>query len=299
MDRAERLYRELEQGASGDPDIAAALGAIALRKGDRDTARKEWKRAIDHGISDATVCYRYATLADAAGLPADEIRPALQRAITLRPDFDDARYKLALIESNAGDYEGAVAQLRAMQNVAPARAYAYWSALGYALNELGRRHESIAAAQHAIQHAATAAERAKAAELVYMAETDLAVHFAKDANGHAQLITTRVPHNTADWNPFIEPGDRIRRVEAKLRELNCSGGRATGIGIDTPQGPLTLAIPDASHVLMRNAPSEFTCGPQPASVVMVEYAVSETPGRNADGVLRGMEFRAHSAENTR
>jgi len=105
------------------------------------------------------------------------------------------------------------------------------------------------------------------------------------------LVTTRVPHNTADWNPFVEPGDRIRRVEATLRELHCSAGRATGVALDTSQGPLTLTIPDASHVLMRNAPSEFRCGAQPASTVRVEYAASETQDGNADGVLRGMEFR--------
>ncbi len=63
----------------------------------------------------------------------------------------------------------------------------------------------------------------------------------------------------------------------------------TGVGVDTNDGALKLAIPDPLHVLMRNAPSEFVCGPHAPSAVSIEYAVS---GRNADadGVLRGMDF---------
>jgi tetratricopeptide (TPR) repeat protein len=291
LDRAQTIYRDLARESPAHPDISAALGTIALRKGDRDSARKEWKRAIDEDIHDATLCYRYAVLAQDAGLSADEVRPALERAVALRPEFDDARYSLALLESNAGHYETAVAHLHAMRSVAPTRAYAYWSAIAYALGEMGKREESKEAAQRAMEHAATPTERANAAQLAYIAQTDLAVQFTRDANGHAKIVTTRVPHNTADWNPFIEPSDKILRVAAKLRELYCNGGRATGISIDTPEHRLTLTIPDASHVLMRNAPSEFICGPQAASTVMVEYAASEAQGGSADGVLRGMEFR--------
>lgn len=291
LDRAEALYHDLARESPGNPNVSAALGTIALRKGDRESARKQWKQAIAEGIHDATVCYRYASLAQDVGISAGEVRPVLELAIAQRPDFDDARYSLALLESNTGHYENTVAQLRAMRTVARARAYAYWSAMAYALNELGRRDESQTAAQEAMKHAATSAERANAAQLAYIAQTDLAVQFSRDANGHTQLVTTRVPHNTADWNPFIEPGDKIRRAEATLRELHCSAGRATGVAIDTAQGPLTLTIPDVSHVLMRKAPSEFMCGPQPPSTVMVEYAASENQGGNANGVLRGMEFR--------
>lgn len=291
LDRAELLYRDLARESPGDPSISAALGTIALRKGDRESARQQWKRSIAAGIHDATLCYRYASLAQDAGLPAEEVRPALERAVTEKPDFDDARYSLALLESNTGHYGSAVAQLRAMRRVAPVRAYAYWSAMAYALNELERRDESQAAAQKAMEHATTPAERSNAAQLAYIAQTDLAVQFTRDSNGRTQLVTTRVPHKTADWNPFIEPGDRIRRVEATLRELHCSAGQATGVAVDTAQGPLTLTIPDVFHVLMRNGPAEFMCGPQRPSTVMVEYAASETQGGDAAGVLRGMEFR--------
>ena len=74
-------------------------------------------------MNDAALCYRYATLASLAGLPEPEMRRAYLRAIELKPDFDDARYALGLMEKNAGENEAALEQLRAMRNVEPARLF--------------------------------------------------------------------------------------------------------------------------------------------------------------------------------
>ena len=115
---AESMYRSLEQDAPGDPDVAVGYGALALREGKPDAARQHWKAAIVRGATDAVLCFRYAVLANQAGVPPDEIRPALVRAIDLKPGFDDARYLLALLESNAGNHEAAVKQLRAMRQIA-------------------------------------------------------------------------------------------------------------------------------------------------------------------------------------
>jgi len=290
LERAEALYKDLSRERPESADVSAALGTIALRQGDYDRARRHWKRAIDQGVTDATLCYQYAVLADTAGLPADdEVRPALQRALALNPEFDDARYKLALLEKNARQFEAALEQLRAMKTITPARAYNYWTAMADACNEIGRRDEAVAAANKAAMYASTPAERALAAELAHVAQTDLAVAFSRDANGRPQMVTTRIPHNATNWNPFIEPGDDIRSVQGMLREIEC-GEKGMRILVDTTGGPLKLAIPDPSHVQMRNAPAEFTCGPQPASPVTAEYALTRSP-ENGDGVVRGLAFR--------
>lgn len=289
--RAETLYRDLAREAPEDAEIAAALGLIALRQDDREGARRAWKRAIDGHIADATLCYRYAVLAEDAGLPPGEIRAALERAIALQPDFDDARYLLALLEKNAGHQQAALALFRGMRAVAPARAYSYWSALADTLNELGRRTEARAAAATAAQYAGTPDERSRAAQLAWVAESDVAVQFARGADGRPHLVTTRVPHETQDFNPFIEPGDDIRRVQGTFRELDCA---ATGarIVVNTAEGSLSLAIEDPLRVQMRHAPAELICGPQPAgaAAVTVEYAVGRQ-GANTAGLVRGMEFR--------
>lgn len=289
LERGEALYRDLESHTPGMPEIAAALGSIALRKGDREGARKEWRRAMGLGIKDASLCYRYAIMAQDAGMDASEIRSALERAIALQPDFDDAHFRLALLEMNKGRFEAAVEQFHTMKNIAPSRAYGYWSGLAYALTELDLRDAAKAAAVEAARYARTPQERAHAAVLRTMAETDLAVQFIRDENGRVQLTTARAPHNQPDWNPFIEPGDRIRRLDATLDEIRCDGP-VTRIAVTAGQGRLVLAIPDPLHVQMRNAPAEFTCGRQAPRKVTVEYAASDSAPDSA-GVVRGIEFR--------
>jgi thioredoxin-like negative regulator of GroEL len=287
FDRAEARFQSLPDTA----EISAALGMIALHKGDPEGARRAWKRAIDEGITDARLCYHYAILADRASLPADDIRPALQRAVALQPDFDDAHYQLALLEKNARHYEAAIEQFHAMRSVPDTREYAYWLALADTFNELGQRDEAQSAARHASERATTARERARAAEETYIAQTDPGVQFARDASGHLQLVTTRMPHQQLDWNPFIEPADEIHRVQGTLREIDC--GQLTTIRVETSGKLVTLAIPDLQHVQMRHAPPDFVCGPQPpASRVLVDYA--QTRDGSTAGIVRGMDFNPTS-----
>jgi tetratricopeptide (TPR) repeat protein len=289
FDRAEILFHALADALPDSADASAALGSIALHKGDLTAARSAWKRALNQGvrgITDAQLCYRYAILADEAGMPPDDIRPALERAIALRPDFDDARYQLALLEKSAGRYEQAIQQFQAMRVVPDRRVYLYWLALADTFNELGRRQEALAAAGHAAERATTATERVRAAEQTYLAETDLGVQFARDSTGHLQLATARVPHQTAEWNPFIEPGDDIQRLQGKLREIDC--GTTTIIRVEAGGKLITLAIPDLQHVQMRHAPPEFTCGPQKPTPVTIEFARARNG--KAEGVVRGMDF---------
>ena len=285
--RAASAFEDLVREDPANPDFQAALATLALHQRDWARARQNWRRALDLGLHDADACYRYALLADAAGLPPADIRPALERAVAARPGFDNAHYLLAHLDNNTGRYESAVAHLKAMHTVGAARQFAYWTALSYALDELGRHEEAKAAATEARRHATTAEERARAAQLAEIADTDLAVRFARDGNGNSRLVTTRAPRDDPNWNPFIEPDDHIRRVEGKLRTVNCDG-TSTSIVVENYAGWITLTIADPSRVQMRNAPAEFTCGPQPGNAVRVVYAVRE--GRNAAGVVRSMEF---------
>ncbi len=286
FDRAEALFSALGQAEPDSAAVSAGLGLIALHKGDSDGARRFWKRAIDQGIDDARLCYNYAILADQASLPAGDMRPALERALALQPDFDDAHYQLALLEKNARHFEAALQQFHAMRIVPETRSYAYWLALADTFNELDRRDEAQSAARRASEHATTASERARAAEETYFAETDPGVQFARDVSGQLQLVTTRRPHQQSDWNPFIEPADDIHRLQGTLREIEC--GSVTTIRVEAAGKLVTLAIPDLQHVQMRHAPPEFVCGPQTATQVIVDYA--GTPNAASDGIVRGMDF---------
>ena len=288
VDRAGAMFSDLAREQPRDARILAALGSLALQKGNAEAARDAWKRAVAEGLADADIAYRYALLADEAGYPKEDIRAALERAVLLKPDFDDARYQLALLEKNAGNYDAAIVQLRAMHSVAPARAYSYWTVIADAYNELGKRADALDAAHRAAQHAHTAAERALAENLAYVSQTDFAVQFARGADGRAEMITTRVPHQSAeDWNPFVEAGDDVRKARGALREIECTDGR-TRLYLESGSGTITLAIADPSRVRMRNAPDELTCGPQENVTVEVQYAAPKAV--SADGLVRGIDF---------
>jgi hypothetical protein len=125
-------------------------------------------------------------------------------------------------------------------------------------------------------------------QLAEIADTDMAVRFTRDAEGQSRLITTRVPREEQNWNPFIEPGDQIQRVEGRLQAINCEGA-TTSLVVESNGGAVTLTIPDTSRVQVRNASGEFTCGPQPGNPMIVVYA-ARVQGKNG-GIVRGIEFR--------
>jgi tetratricopeptide (TPR) repeat protein len=290
LDQAQVAYEELAREQPRNASFQAALGEIALRKQHVDAAREYWRRALQLGIADAKLCYRYAVLAEDAGIAPQEIREALVKAIALEPYFDDARYKLALLDANSSDYEGAIEQFRGMSSISTARGYGYWTAFASALTETGQRAEAKMAAETALRYASTPEERATAIRLAYAAETDLTVQLARDGNGNLKMVTARKPHGSDDWNPFIEAGDKIHRAHGRIGLVECTAGKITGFRIEDSSTSIEVVLQDPSHVLIRGGTPDFVCGAQDGRTVEVEYAVSgEVPGQ--DGILRGMRFR--------
>ncbi len=284
-DRAEAMYRELARERPESPEIPAALGLIALDRKDPAAAVREWGRALALGLRDADLCYRYASLAEERGLGQSQVRAALERAVAIRPDFDDAHLRLGLMEKNASHPAEAVAHFRAMRRPAADRAWLYYTALADALLDLNRRAEAKEAAAQARRYAATDQERARARELAYLADTELSVEIAAGSDGRREFRTVRVPVNAAPRNPFIEAGEDARSAEASLDRVDC-GDQGIRLIVRTQEGLLALSVPDPSRVQIRNGGGikfEFTCGPQASRPVLVEYT-----GAN---ILRGLELR--------
>jgi tetratricopeptide (TPR) repeat protein len=242
------------------------------------------------GIRDAMLCYQYAILAEDAGVPADEISQGLRRAIELKPEFDDARYKLGLHESNRGHYSEALEQFRAMSSVSPGRAYGYWTAVTAALTETEQREEAKEAAAKAMHYARNSEERASASQLAYVAGTDLTVRFSRDSNGTLRMVTARKPHGSDDWNPFVEPNDHVVLIEGRIRKVECSAGRITGFRIEGESTAVEVTLPDPAHVLIRGGTPEFVCDAEDGRQVVIQYAASDQRV-SANGILRGMQFR--------
>jgi len=286
-EEAEEIYEDLARQAPKNPGISAARSLLALQQRDLPKARLLWQRALDDGIRDARVCYRFAQFGEAAGMSEAEIRPALERAVASDPSLDDALFKLALIEKAAGERKLALDHLQAMHQIVPARRYLYWILTSDLLNEFDRREEARAAAERAKPWAATTEQRNAADQLAYMAQTDLTVRLSRDSNGTTRMETARVRHGSSDWNPFVEPGDRVRRIEGQLREVECGEAQIVFVVEMATGGVVRIRLGDPARVQMKNAPAEFTCGGQNGAPVVAVYA--ET-GESA-GLLRGMEFK--------
>lgn len=290
LGEAETAYRALKAKEPANAEIHGALGLIALRQNKRDLARQEWKRSIDLGIRNPDICYRYAELAEDAHVPAAEIRAALSQALELEPGFDDARFKLALLESHSNNYAEAVKQLRAMGSVPPARAYGYWMLIANALLEMDVRDEAKAAADYAAHYASTDEERHAASLASYMAETDLTVQLTHDAQGNLEVVTARKPHGSDDWNPFVEAGDQMRHFEGQIRKVQCTEDKITGFQVASATQAVNVSVPDPTHVLILGGTPEFICGQDDGRAVAIDFAAVSGQGPSA-GLLRGMRFQ--------
>lgn len=281
--RALALYQEAGRETPRNAHISAALGAIALQRQEREQAQRYWQEAIRLGIDDAQLCFHYAALAQETGAAPEAVRAALARAILLAPEFDDARYQLALLEKNTNHEEAAIAQFQAMRHVLPARAFSYWTSLADAYLTVERRGDAKAAAQSALPFAHTPPDRAQVHRLLYLADTEMSVRVTRDASGAVRAVTTRIPRDGPKANPFVEVDDRLVKLETTLTEVRCE--EITRLVVAPSGDPLVLAIPDPTRVLMQNAPPEFTCGPQDHVPVIVEYAA-----REPEGIVRSLSF---------
>jgi hypothetical protein len=290
LDRAQAVYASLQIQRTSDPTVAATLGTIALRKHDDVKAILEWKRAFDLGVRDPVVCYQYANLLENTHAPEDQVAAALRRALELKPGYDDARYKLALLEERRQNFPAPLEQLRAMRSVPRARAYTYWLTMASALLGAEQRPAAKAAARKAIGFAANADERHLAMLLELDTETDMTVQFARDSGGNLRMVTSRKPHGATDWNPFIEFGDEIRTVTGRIRKVECTLGAITGFEIG---GTTTLhvSLPDPSHVLIEGGKPELYCGAEDGREVRIQYAAKPAQD-GTDGILRGMHFES-------
>jgi len=293
VDQAKSRFANLSHEQSNNPDVAVALGTIALRQGNRQEALNLWRRAVKLNVQDPELCYRYALLADEAGLPPQDIKLGFERAVLLAPGFDDARYRLALAQYHLADYRSALENLRKMEVPKDThRRYAYWTAIASSLLELNENDEAVKTAHQAADAAQNEHDREAAMQIAYVAGTDMNVQFSTDPDGRTHMVTTRIPHGGAkDWNPFIQPSDQIQHSNGRLSKVICTNDKLTGFQLQTANGStVTLDVADPSRVLMRNSPNEFYCGPMRTNSVEADYAVVHSPAGETKNILRGMTF---------
>jgi len=105
-DKAEESYRRALQSNPGCVSAANNLGALLLRRGDRDSALKVYRGAIGCSPKDGLIYRNYAKVLLEAGR-YDEALESFQAAISLLPDDENIKAELAVLHQKAGDLDTA------------------------------------------------------------------------------------------------------------------------------------------------------------------------------------------------
>src|SRR3569833_3384217 len=131
---------------------------MAILAGDKAKARAEFRKAYELDTTDAQLCMQLAMLDREAKIPAATLMEELDRAVTLRPDFSEAIFQLALLMMDARDFEQALYYLGRVGLMTPERMAIYRSARAYANLQRGNVPEAREDAEAAERAARTAPE---------------------------------------------------------------------------------------------------------------------------------------------
>ena len=281
-DAAKSAFERLAQAGSKDPELESGLGYLAWQMKDVESARSHFAKAFDYGSKDPTMCYHYAGLVLQGNASPKAAIPVLERAVELKPDYVDARLRLASIRNAEGDFAGAIAECKKITRTDVEHAFTLFSTLAYAHERSRNFDDARKYSESAKKYAKTESQKA---------EVDSMLSFLDSRQKNAGASFS-APDPIAPTNPFVNRGEKVVRAEGTAKELECSGtGARLHVVVDGKE--LVLGIPDPSRVLIKHSGGDkvdFECGPQKGYKVAVEYAPKENPAEKTVGVVKSLEF---------
>jgi tetratricopeptide (TPR) repeat protein len=302
MEQAKQEYERIAKENPGKPEVEESLGYLAWQGRDEDAARQHFAKAFAAGTTNARMCFEYAMLESRANSVGKTAVEALDRAVKLKPDYTEARLQLGLMKLNTQEWAAALGILGQIGKVNEDQAAWLFSGLAYAQAHMGDRAQARASAEKAKKYAKTPEQTNRADDLLrYLDAQEQAEAAAKarseqirTADSIPQPSTQKfeVPDPAKPGNPFVRPGDQLKRVEGVATHLDCDGKQAR-LRVAVGAKILLFTIDDPQRVLLKHAGDmtfEFKCGPQKAFGVAVEY-VPETDSRKpVAGIVRALEF---------
>ncbi|HEY4088092.1 MAG TPA: hypothetical protein VGM43_19285 [Bryobacteraceae bacterium] len=269
---AAQSYAQLKEEDPKRPEAYAGAGYMAILAGDKAGARAEFRKAYDLGTADAQLCMQLATLDREAKATLSTVMEELNRAVTLRPDFSEAIFQLAMLKMDVRDFEQALYYLGRVGLMPPERMAIYRSARAYANLQRGNVPEAREDAEAAERAAKTAPEHEAAQRLL-------------------KLIEARAKGPAA-----ARPAEQLIQKEGTAVGLRCPAPGSTdmskmGIVVDGKQ--TLFDLPDAAAVEITRLPgskAELRCGALAPFHLRVEYTPEGVVNQQSAGIIRRLEF---------
>jgi len=278
--RPQEAEKRLKKLPAEGGEVMTALGLFHLSQKRNREAMEHLKRAMETGGAPSNAYFEYAMLLREQGGDAAEVDRYLKEAVGRNPKHAEAHFLLGLRASEQGRQEEAVRWLEQAVAVLPRQSY-FWHALAYSYHQLGRGEQARIAARKAADSAGSAHE------------LDMARGALKLTSGEPVkvAVATAKPsaHVPESWK--MPQGDT--RVEGTLEHIDCLG-QAARFQVRVEGKPVLLWVEKPGEVLLKTASAitfEFSCGPQRARAVAVEYLSKPDAGRKTAGEITAIEFR--------
>ncbi len=287
---AKARFEELAKDYPKSWEPEAGLARLAWFYRNYDEARRHFARAAELGSTDPQLYLDYASL-DAAN------SALLRKALELRPDWQEAQYRLGLSLITEGKYQDAIDDFRRIKKVTPAQAFQFFYGLAYASYRLDQKPQAAKYIEDARKWAKAPAEISRVDQLAAFVNGNQPVPSAARLKPPADTGDDERPtisRRTDEAPPAaLPPKPKFESVDGTLRRLDCKGSSAV-LTLESAGKQLHFAISDPSKVALRNTGTgqlEFQCGPQKPRPVLIEY--EPRPGLPPDvtGEVRAIEFK--------
>lgn len=161
--REEETRKKLQELASSDPkrpEPFTGLGYLAMRAGDMEEARKNFRKSVELGSRNPTMLWDYGRMAMLAA-PEDSIR-ALGLLLADQPGRKGVRLVLAQAQLNTKQWAAVLDTLRPIRSISAADAPVFFRQMAFANLNLGDGDEARAAGKRWLDNAGDGTERENA-----------------------------------------------------------------------------------------------------------------------------------------
>ena len=165
-DKAREMYEALARQYPDVPEVPAARGYLETYIGGWDAAEPHFARAAELGSTNAKLLYDYASILSRRDRKAPEIEKLLRKAIELRTDYKEARYRLAFHLYARERFAHSLIEFSRLGTITPEQAFPFYQAVAYAYYRIGQKEDARQNIELAKEHAKSPDQTSRIEDLV-------------------------------------------------------------------------------------------------------------------------------------